>query len=53
MYDGRVEAVFEGPKELIEQAILACRRGPSGARVTDIDTTWEEPSGESGFEIRY
>ena len=37
MYDGRVEAVLEGQRELIEQAILACRNGPSGARVTDVD----------------
>jgi acylphosphatase len=53
LHDGRVEAVFEGQKELVEEAILACRRGPAGSRVTDIDTAWEEPSGESGFEIRY
>ncbi len=53
MHDGRVEAVFEGEKEHIEQAILACKRGPSGARVTDVDITWESPLGKQGFEIRY
>ena len=53
MHDGRVEAVFEGQKELIEQAILACKNGPSGARVTDVDITWRSPLGEQGFEIRY
>lgn len=53
MYDGRVEAVLEGQRELIEQAILACKNGPSGARVTDVDITWERPLGEQGFEIRH
>ena len=51
--DGRVEAVFEGQRELIEQAIHACKNGPTGARVTDLDISWEPPSGEKGFEIRY
>jgi acylphosphatase len=51
--DGSVEAVFEGQRGLIEEAILACKNGPPGARVTDIDVAWETPSGEKGFEIRY
>jgi len=53
MQDGRVEAVLEGQRELIEQAMLACKSGPSGARVTDIDIVWGNPQGEEGFEIRY
>ncbi len=53
MHDGRVEAVLEGQRELIEQAILACKNGPPGARVTDVDITWKSPLGEQGFEIRY
>ena len=53
MHDGRVEAVLEGQKEFIEQAILACKNGPPGARVTDIDITWGSPQGEEEFEIRY
>ena len=53
LYDGSVEAVFEGGRELIEEAIAACRRGPSGARVEEVDLSWETPSGEQGFEIRY
>ena len=51
--DGRVEAVFEGPKDLVEEAIKACRRGPSSAIITNIDIIWETPSGHPGFEIRY
>ena len=54
LYDGRVEALFEGNRELIEQAIQECRRGPSGSSVRNIDVRWEESSGEyKGFEIRY
>jgi len=53
MHDGRVEAVLEGQRELVEQAILACKNGPAGACVSDIDITWESPLGEQGFEIRY
>jgi acylphosphatase len=52
MHDGRVESVLEGQRELIEQAIIACKKGPSGALVTDLDIAWERPLGEQGFEIR-
>jgi acylphosphatase len=53
MPDGRVEAVFEGREVLIEHAIIACKRGPAGARVTNLDVTWEPVAGEKGFHIRY
>ncbi len=52
--DGRVEAVFEGDKKLIEQAIQKCHAGPPGARVSHIDVRWEPYDGaENGFHIRY
>lgn len=53
LHDGRVEAVFEGPKERIEQVIAACQKGPPGARVSHVDIAWEPLSGEKGFAIRY
>jgi acylphosphatase len=54
LYDGRVEAVFEGSRQLIEQAVGECRKGPAGAMVSNIDVEWEPFSGaEQGFEIRY
>ncbi len=54
LYDGRVEAVFEGSRELIEKAIEECRKGPVGSSVENIDVEWKESSGEfKGFEIRY
>ena len=54
LYDGRVEAVFEGKKELIEQAIRKCYQGPPGARVTNIEVKWEEFMEDiKGFAIKY
>ena len=47
--DGSVEAVFEGDRERIESMLAWCRRGPSLARVDDVQTEWEEPVGEAGF----
>jgi acylphosphatase len=54
LYDGRVEAVFEGKKEIIERAIKECFSGPPGARVTNIEVKWEESAGDlKGFAIKY
>jgi len=54
LYDGRVEALFEGSRELIEQALQECWKGPAGSSVRNIDVSWEESSAEhKGFEIRY
>lgn len=52
--DRRVEAVFEGDRDLIEKAIIKCKQGPPASRVTDIDVTWEERlEGFKEFDIRY
>ena len=52
--DGRVEALFEGEKGLIEQAIKECYNGPPGARVSNIEVQWEPYKGdEKGFSVRY
>lgn len=54
LYDGRVEAVFEGGRRVIELAVEECRRGPQGSRVTGIDIEWEEIREDlQGFEIRH
>ncbi len=49
--DGRVEAVFEGPKEAVDRLVAWCRHGPEGARVEDVRAQPEEPEGLRGFEI--
>ncbi len=51
--DGRVEAVFEGERAIVEAMIAWCRKGPPAARVSSVEVTWEEPKGERGFAVRY
>lgn len=54
LHDGRVEAVFEGERAKVEEMVEFCRRGPSGATVTDVKLKWEEYRGEfSGFGIKF
>jgi acylphosphatase len=50
--DGAVEAVFEGSREHVESMVAWCDRGPSGARVDEVEVEWEEPRGEGRFSIR-
>jgi acylphosphatase len=41
--DGSVEAVAEGEQAEIEKLIAWCQRGPTGARVTNVEVSWEQP----------
>ena len=50
--DGTVEAVFEGDPGRVESMVEWCRRGPTGARVDELDIAREEPTGETGFRVR-
>lgn len=50
--DGSVEAVFEGDEERVRSMVDWCGRGPSGARVDDVEVEGEEPTGETGFSVR-
>ena len=50
--DGRVEAVFEGEEEAVASMIEWCHEGSPAARVEDVEVEYEDPEGESGFEIR-
>ena len=43
--------VFEGTDERVDSMVAWCRRGPAGARVDDVEVTWEEPVGEAGFWV--
>jgi acylphosphatase len=51
-FDGSVEAVFEGRRDTVESMVEWCRRGPSGARVDDVQVTLTDPRGEDGFAVR-
>jgi acylphosphatase len=50
--DGSVEAVFEGDEQRVDSMVDWCRRGPSGARVDDVEVEPEQPKGETGFSVR-
>ena len=51
--DGRVEAVFEGPEDAVDEVVGWCHEGSPAAAVEDVAVEFEEPQGETGFEIRY
>ncbi|MBD2302972.1 MULTISPECIES: acylphosphatase [Nostocales] len=50
--DGRVEAVFEGVREVVEEMIRWCYSGPPAAVVQGVVTEYEEPEGLRGFEVK-
>jgi len=52
--DGRVEAVIQGERPIVEQLLAWCRKGPALARVDRVDAVWNSvhtPCG--GFEITF
>lgn len=52
--DGRVEAVFEGESDDVQEMVEWCHEGSSAARVEDVEVEWEDATGEfGGFDIRY
>ena len=52
--DGRVESVFEGDEKDVEKAVAWCYDGPAYARVTNVELTVEEYTGEyDTFSITY
>lgn len=42
LYDGRVEAEFEGPREVLDRMLTWCRSGPSLAQVTNLEAVWDQ-----------
>ncbi len=50
--DGRVEAVFEGPRPAVESMVEFCHEGSPAADVRDVEIEYENPEGREGFEIR-
>jgi acylphosphatase len=52
--DGRVEAVFEGEKDRVEEMLSWCHKGSPYSRVTNVEVHWQEPAGDlHSFEVRY
>ena len=50
--DGRVEAIFEGQPDAVEQLVSWARHGPRRAYVVDVEVTEEPPEGVTGFTVR-
>ena len=50
--DGSVEALVSGPTKQVEGFVTVCMRGPSGARVTNVDMHAAEAPRERGFRSR-
>jgi len=52
--DGRVEGVFEGEEEKIEEMVDWCYKGSPFARVEEVEVTWEDYRGEfDSFRVAY
>jgi len=52
--EGRVEAVFEGERDKVEEMVKWAKKGPPGAIVNDLNVVWEEYQAEfNNFEIRH
>lgn len=53
MPDGRVEALFEGPANAVQEMLDWCKEGPSQATVEDVDAEHESSEEDpEGFEVR-
>ena len=51
--DGDVEAVFEGPRESVEEMVRWCGQGPPKASVESVDVDYQTPGDDpTGFEVR-
>jgi len=53
LFDGRVEAVFEGRDRAVDLMVDFCRKGPPGAHVTEVELHEESWTGElKGFSVK-
>ena len=52
--DGRVEAVFEGDKRVVENMLVWCHEGPPYAYVNRVEVEWQAYIGDlADFRIVY
>jgi acylphosphatase len=53
LWDGRVEALFEGEETAVDHMTQWCHKGPGTAVVENVEVLWEEPAEEfSNFRVR-
>ncbi|NLF83394.1 MAG: acylphosphatase [Candidatus Gastranaerophilales bacterium] len=54
LIDGRVEAVFEGESEAVDELVRWCRKGPEYAFVQNVEVNEERYTGVfNDFSVRY
>lgn len=54
LYDGRVEAEFEGSRDRLDMMLDWCGHGPRGADVTQVESAWTAgPPQYAAFHIRH
>ena len=51
--DGRVEAVFEGPRDVVEEMVEWCETGSPAADVSDVSVEYEGARSTDGFHVRW
>ncbi|MAG50841.1 acylphosphatase [archaeon] len=52
--NGKVEAIFEGKEENINEILKFCKKGPSGANIKDVEIKEGKVNNEfNSFEVRY
>ena len=52
--DGRVEALFEGDRQIVESMVAWCRKGPPYADVDNVEINWETYRGDlADFRVVY
>ncbi len=52
--DGRVEAVFEGDKRVVENMLAWCHKGPTYSYVSRVEVEWQAYVGDlTEFRIVY
>lgn len=49
--DGRVEALFEGSADQVEEMIRWCHKGPPAAVVKDVHVEYVKPTKAKGFQV--
>lgn len=51
--DGRVEAVFEGDPEVVDDMLDWCETGSPAADVNDVSVEYEDHRSTDGFHVRW
>ena len=53
-HNGGVEVLAQGPRPALERLLAHLQRGPSAAQVSEVKTTWREPTEHiKGFHVRW